>query len=136
MMEKSSDVFPVIYSFEGSPSEDGSVFLVKATAFDESVVRFAIPLDNIQHFITFLLIWAGTISADQSGSADADDCQSSGCIPIPATSIAVGQPNGNEAYIGVSVGCAELVFSLPASSLGPVGYTLMLAGTPANAVAS
>ena len=131
MMEKSSDVFPVIYSFEGSPSEDGSVFLVKA-----SVVRFAIPLDNIQHFITFLLIWAGTISADHSGSADADDCQSSGCIPIPATSIAVGQPNGNEAYIGVSVGCAELVFSLPASSLGPVGYTLMLAGTPANAVAS
>jgi len=51
MTQQSARAFPVVYSFEGNPSEDGSVFLVEGTGFDGSVVRFAIPLDNIQHFI-------------------------------------------------------------------------------------
>jgi hypothetical protein len=136
MTEQSTHAFPIIYSFEGNPSADGSFFLVEGTSFDGNVVRFAIPLENIQHFVAFLLIWAGTIGADQSGGGGADDPQSDGRIPIPATSIAIGQPNGNEAYIGVSVGCAELIFAMPTSALAPVGQTLMLAGTPGNAVAS
>jgi hypothetical protein len=136
MTEQSPGVFPVIYSFEANPSEDGSVLLVQGTGFDGSVIRFAVPLDNIQHFVTFLLIWAGTIGAGHSGVDTADDSHSNSCIPIPATSIAIGHPNGNEAYIGVSVGCAEVIFSLPTSALAPVGQTLMLAGTPSNAVAS
>jgi hypothetical protein len=135
MNEQSTRFFPVIYSFEGNPSDDSSAFLVEGTGFDGSIVRFAIPLDNIQHFVAFLLVWAGTISAGHP-NRERDDSQNHGRIPIPATSIAIGQPSGNEAYIGLSVGCAELVFSLPASALVPVGQTLMLADTPSNVVAS
>jgi len=135
MTQQGTRVFPVVYSFEGNPSEDGSVFLVEGTGFDGSVVRFAIPLDNIQHFIAFLLLWVGTISAGHPGG-EPDSSESDGRIPIPATSIAIGQPGGSEAYIGISVGRAELLFSLPASSLVPVGQSLMLAGTSSNAAAS
>jgi hypothetical protein len=50
--------------------------------------------------------------------------------------MAIGEADGEHAYIGISVGRAELVFSLPASSLGSVGQLLMTAGTPANAAPS
>src|SRR5262245_40345329 len=119
MVDQDKRVFPVVYSFEGQPSEDGCAFLVEGMSFDGSVVRFAIPLDNIQHFIAFLLIWVNAISADHPKSPQAEDPESVNRIPIPAASIAIGQPSGDEAYIGISVGRAELVFSIPASSLGP-----------------
>jgi hypothetical protein len=50
-----------------------------------------------------------------------------GSLPIPATSIAIGEPNGDEGYLGISVGRAELVFSLPVSSFGPLGESLLMA---------
>jgi hypothetical protein len=136
MTEQDKRVFPIVYSFDGRPSEDGSAFLVEAIAFEGSVARFAIPVDNIQHFIAFLLIWVRELSGGHSSGTHADGSESDGCIPIPATSIAIGQPSGDQVYIAISVGRAELVFSLPASSLGPVGQSLMLAGAPLNAEAS
>ena len=136
MAEQSSRVFPVIYSFEGHPSEDGSFFLIEGTAFDGTVVRLGIPVDNIQHFIAFLLSWVGTISSAHAGDAPIGESEGNGCIPIPATSIGIGHAQGDQAYIGISVGRAELVFSLPASALTPVGHSLILAGAPANSVTS
>ena len=122
--------FPVIYSFEGGPSADGQTLLVKATGFDASVTSFAIPIDNVKHFIAFLLAWVGTISAgDALPDGDAGEAQ---VMPIPATSIAIGAPSGQEGYIGISVGRAELVFAVPLASFGPLGQTLLMAGTPAN----
>jgi hypothetical protein len=56
-------------------------------------------------------------------------------MPIPATSIAIGEPSGQEGYIGISVGRAELVFSLPLASFGPLGRTRMLAGATEGPVA-
>ena len=53
MSDQGDRTFPVIYSFEGHPSEDGSMFLVEATSFDATVVRFAVPVDNIQHLSRF-----------------------------------------------------------------------------------
>ena len=55
--------FPLIYAFEGGPSADGQTLLVRATGFDASVTSFAIPVDNVKHFIAFLRAWVGTISA-------------------------------------------------------------------------
>jgi hypothetical protein len=135
MSDPNRRVFPIVYSFEGHPSEDGSAFLVEATCFDDSVTRFAIPVDNIQHLIAFLLVWVGKISAAHPGAPPT--CDDGGeRLPIPATSVAIGEPSGEEAYIGISVGRAELVFSLPVSSLGSVGQSLLLAGAPINATAS
>ena len=127
------DNVPVIYAFDGEPSEDGSLLHVNATAFDGRVIRFAIPTDNVKHCIAFLLAWVGTISA---GSGEPTDTESAavgeGIIPIPATSIAIGEPSGQEGYIGISVGRAELVFSVPLASFGPLGQTLLMAGAAAN----
>lgn len=124
---------PVIYAFDGEPSEDGSLLHVNATTFDGHVIPFAIPTDNVKHFIAFLLAWVGTISA---GSGETTDTESAavgeGIIPIPVTSIAIGEPSGQEGYIGISIGRAELVFSVPLSSFGPLGQTLLMAGATAN----
>ena len=124
---------PIIYAFDGEPSEDGSLLHVNATAFDGRVIPFAIPTDNVKHFIAFLLAWVGTISA---GAREPTDTESAavgeGIIPIPVTSIAIGEPSGQEGYIGISVGRAELVFSVPLASFGPLGQTLLMAGAAAN----
>jgi hypothetical protein len=122
--------FPLIYSFEGGPSADGQTLLVKATGFDASVTSFAIPVNNVKHFIAFLLAWVGTISVGATDDADAPG--EAQVMPIPATSIAIGAPSGQEGYIGISVGRAELVFALPLASFGPLGQTLLMAGMPTN----
>jgi len=121
--------FPIVHSLEAQPSDDGVQLLVEATAFDGRVLRFAIPVDNVKHFIAFLLVWVGQISAGQGTGDEADAGMAAGSLPIPATSIAIGEPNGDEGYLGISVGRAELVFSLPVSSFEPLGQSLLMAGT-------
>ena len=132
-----SGAFPIIHSFEGGPSADGQSLLVRATGFDDSVTTFAIPVDNVKHFIAFLLAWVGTLSeVNGEAAADADAAGEAQTMPIPATAIAIGAPSGQEGYIGISVGRAELVFALPLASFGPIGRTLMMAGAPANGAPS
>jgi hypothetical protein len=126
-----TDEVPVIYAFEGGPSDDGQSLLIKATGFDASVTSFAIPVENVKHFIAFLLAWVGAISAGEASDA-ANTSGEAQIMPIPATSIAVGAPSGEEGYIGISVGPAELVFALPLASFGPLGQALLVAGTSAN----
>jgi hypothetical protein len=55
-----------------------------------------------------------------------------GSLLIPATSIAIGEPNGDEGYLGISVGRAELVFSLPVASLAQLRQSLLMAGDDAD----
>jgi hypothetical protein len=135
-MDQGGPAFPIVHSLEARPSGDGVHLLVEATAFDGTVLRFAIPVDNVKHFIAFLLVWVGQISAGQGTGDEADAGMAAGSLPIPATSIAIGEPNGDEGYLGISVGRAELVFSLPVSSFGPLGQTLMMAGTARTAMPS
>ena len=132
MTDHNTDAFPIIYSFDGHPSEDGTLLLLETTAFDGRVLRFAIPVDNVRHVIAFLLMWVGTMSAGQSAGAASRE----GSLPIPATSITIGESNGDEGYIGISVGRAELIFSLPMSAFGPIGQTLLTAGAPSNSAPS
>ena len=123
--------FPIVHSLDARPSDDGVSLLVEATAFDGNVLRFALPVDNVKHFIAFLLVWVGTISAGQASDGDDRAADTSeGSLPIPATSIAIGEPNGNEGYIGISVGRAELIFSMPVSAFGELGQSLLMASAP------
>jgi|GraSoiStandDraft_35_1057300.scaffolds.fasta_scaffold907812_1 hypothetical protein len=129
-MKNQSDntpAFPIIHTLQGGPSEDGDMLLVETATFDDKILRFAIPIDNVQHVIAFLLIWVGKISA-QGNRPETDDTDRTGSLPIPATSISIGEPHGDAGYLGISVGRAELVFSVPASALMSVGQTLLLAG--------
>jgi len=135
-MEPGKFAFPIVHSLDGRPSADGAAMLVEATAFDGTVLRFAIPVDNIKHFVAFLLIWAGEIGEGQSDIDKAEGNATAGNLPIPATSFSIGEPDGEEGYLGISVGRAELVFSLPVSALKPLGQSLLLAGMPSTPVAS
>ena len=135
-MDQGGPAFPIMHSLEARPSDDGVHLLVEATSFDGAVLRFAIPVDNVKHFIAFLLVWVGQITAGQGAGDEADAGMAAGSLPIPATSIAIGQPNGDEGYLGISVGRAELVFSLPVSSFGPLGQTLLMAGAARTAMPS
>jgi|GraSoiStandDraft_4_1057263.scaffolds.fasta_scaffold562700_2 hypothetical protein len=128
-MDQGGPAFPIMHSLEARPSDDGVHLLVEATSFDGAVLRFAIPVDNVKHFIAFLLVWVGQITAGQGAGDEADAGMAAGSLPIPATSIAIGEPNGDEGYLGISVGRAELVFSLPVSSFEPLGQSLLVAGT-------
>jgi hypothetical protein len=128
MTDDGTRAFPIIHALDGRPSDDGTALLVEATAFDGNVLRFAVPIDNVKHFIAFLLVWVGTISAGQAGGDDPEAAATESSLPIPATAIAIGEPNGAEGYIGISVGRAELVFSLPVSAFGPLGESLLMAG--------
>ena len=136
MSAQDCDGIPLIYEFDGRPSADGDMLLIKATAFDGRVIPFAVPVDNVKHFIAFLLAWVGAISADDGAGEDADARVGAGIVPIPATAIAIGEPDGTQGYIGISVGRAELVFSLPLSSFEPLGRTLLMAGAATNAMPS
>ena len=136
MTDDGTRAFPIIHALDGRPSDDGTALLVEATAFDGSVLRFAVPIDNVKHFIAFLLVWVGQMSAGQGSADEADAGMATDSLPIPATSIAIGAPNGDEGYLGISVGRAELVFSLPVSSFGPLGQTLLMAGTARTAMPS
>jgi hypothetical protein len=63
MADEFKRAFPLVYSFEGRPSPDGSAFLVEGTSFDGDTVRFAMPVDNIQHFIAGVEVNVATVSA-------------------------------------------------------------------------
>ena len=51
---------------------------------------------------------------------------------VPATSVAVGEPAGNEGYLGIAVGRAELIFSMPLSAFEELGRTLLTLSAKPN----
>ena len=119
-------VFPVVCSAQGGPSPDGLALLIEGLTAETGVVRFALSLADVQHFIAFLLVSVGKISAlraDQGeGGLDTGNCR-----PIPATSVAVGEPQGDQGFLSVAVGQAELVFAVPLSFFDPIARTMLMA---------
>jgi len=128
-MSKSESHFPVIYSIDGAPSEDGRFLKIKATAFDGKPIGFAIPVENIRHVVSFLLVWLDSMGSDHARAHDVGTSHADQCIPIPASSVGIGEPDNDQGYIGISVGGAELVFSVPLSAFAPLGQSLLLAGS-------
>jgi hypothetical protein len=136
MTDEGEGRFPIACAFNGGPSADATLLHVEVTTFDGRVTRFAIPVDNVKHVVAFLLAWTGAISAERPDANALDRVAGESVLPIPATSVAVGEPNGSEGYIGISVGRAELVFSLPLAAFGPLGQTLLMTAGPASCVPS
>jgi hypothetical protein len=128
--------FPMIRNARGGPSVDGGSLLVEGLTADGQGIRFAVPLDEVKHFVAFLLVSVGKISAIQGpqGMSDAEPCAP--CRPIPATSIAIGEPEDGEGYLQMSVGRAELLFSVPISAFEPVARSMLLASVQPGAKAS
>jgi hypothetical protein len=120
-----AEEFPLVQFVHGGPSPDGSALLVEA-ATPQGPVHFSIALCDVKHLVAFLLVSAGkmtALSAAQSGELPSEvDCR-----PIPATSISVGEPDGDQGYLGIDVGAAELVFSLPLAAFDPIARTMLTA---------
>jgi hypothetical protein len=127
------DPFPIVSGFDGAPSEDGRSLLVEATTLDGEIMRFAIPVGSMKNLIAFLLVWAGAFGAKLPSEHESDAVNTDG-VTIPATSITIPPPSGNEGFIGISVGPAELMFSLPLSALRPLGQALLMFSPPVNII--
>jgi hypothetical protein len=130
--ESNLATYPLMRFAQGGPAPDGKALLVEGATADGEPVRFALSLTDVQHFVAFLLISVGKLSVaqdDQTPSADDTVGQSP---PVPATSIAIGQPEGEEGYLGIAVGQAELVFSVPLSVFDELGRTLLTISAKPN----
>jgi hypothetical protein len=124
--------FPLVHHAQGGPSPDGKSLLIEAATAEEGMLRFAIPLTDIQHFVAFLLVSVGKISAMQGLEASSPDIAAPGTLPIPVTSIAIGEPAGSEGYLGIAVGQAELIFAVPMSAFDPLGRTMLTVSAQPN----
>ena len=118
-----SALFPLVLQVQGGASPDGGSLLVEAATVEGEMLRFAVALTDVQHFVAFLLVSAGKMTAQ--GLAASPNPAAATSLPIPVTAIDVGEPVGNEGYLGISVGRAELVFSVPMSAFDPLGRTML-----------
>ena len=119
-----SALFPLVLQVQGGASPDGGSLLVEAATVEGEMLRFAVALTDVQHFVAFLLVSAGKMTAAQ-GLAASPNPAAAMSLPIPVTAIDVGEPVGNEGYLGISVGRAELVFSVPMTAFDPLGRTML-----------
>jgi hypothetical protein len=117
--------FPLVLQVQGGPSPDGRSLLVEAATVEGEMLRFAVALADIQHLVAFLLVSAGKASATQGLAPSSTNPAASMSLPIPVTAIDIGEPVGDEGYLGISVGQAELVFSVPMSAFDPLGRTIL-----------
>jgi hypothetical protein len=79
-----------------------------------------------------LLISVGKLSVAQDDQDRTVDDTVGQSPPVPATSIAIGEPEGEEGYLGIAVGQAELVFSVPLSVFDELGRTLLTISAKPN----
>ena len=118
-------LFPLVLQVQGGASPDGGSLLVEAATVEGAMLRFAVALTDVQHFVAFLLVSAGKMTAAQGLHAGSPNPAAATSLPIPVTAIDVGEPVGNEGYLGISVGRAELVFSVPMSAFDPLDRTML-----------
>jgi hypothetical protein len=96
---------------------------------DGCLLRFAISLSDIQHFVSFLLVSADRISGTQAAEGLSTTTEVPNGAPIPVSSIAFGDAAGDEAYLEIAVGQAELAFSVPFSVIAPLARTMLTMST-------
>jgi hypothetical protein len=118
--------FPVVRSAQGGPSPDGRALLIEGLTAGGGSVRFALSLAEVQHFVAFLLVSVGKIGTLKEDPG-ISELEAGNCRPIPVTSVAIGEPQGDQGYLGIAVGQAELVFAIPLSSFDPIGRTMLTA---------
>lgn len=123
--------FPQICNARGGPSADGHDLLVEGLTADGHAVRFAVPLDEVKHLVAFLLVAVGKVTAFQKDNAlpaiEPQTGQTDRCRPIPATAIGIGEPEDDQGYLMITVGCADLLFQVPISAFEPVARSMLLA---------
>lgn len=129
---ESDSIYPLVRYAQGGPAPDGEALLIEGATAEGGPVRFSLCLGDVQHFVAFLLISVrqiGVVRGDPAPIPDAAIVQSPA---VPATSIAVGQAQGDQGYLGVAVGRTELVFSIPLSAFEELGRTMLTISARTN----
>jgi hypothetical protein len=88
-----SALFPLVLQVQGGASPDGGSLLVEAATVEGEMLRFALALTDVQHFVAFLLLSAGKMTATQGLGASPNPAAAMS-LPIPVTAIDVGEPVG------------------------------------------
>jgi hypothetical protein len=114
--------YPLVRKARSGPSEDGNALLVDGATAEDAVVRFAVGLDEVQHFVAILLVEASRMSALQDEAPQVTNASR----PIPATSVSF-KVEGTEAHVGIGIGTVELVYAIPTVALEAIGRALMTA---------
>jgi hypothetical protein len=119
--------YPLICDAHGGPSEDGCHLLVEALTIDGQPVRFAMPMGEAKHFVSFLLRALANIAAIQKAQGLSALPTGEPTRPIPLTAIGIGHPENGEGYLQMTIGCADLLFAVPISAFEPVARSMLLA---------
>jgi hypothetical protein len=125
-------LYPLVRYAQGGPAPDGKALLVEGATAEDEPVRFALSVGDVQDFVAFLLISLGQIGVMRGDPAPTSDQAIVQSPAVPATSIAVGEPAGNEGYLGIAVGRAELIFSMPLSAFEELGRTMLTISAKPN----
>ena len=118
-------IYPLVRYAQGGPAPDGKALLIEGATAEGGPVRFSLSLGDVQHFIAFLLVSVGQIGVTRGAPTPIPDEAIQQSAPVPATSIALGQPQGDQGYLGIAVGRAEIVFSIPLSAFDELGRTML-----------
>jgi hypothetical protein len=90
-------------------------------------VRFSIALADVQHLVSYLLVRASRLGGRAGAGTNAGEEAQIFSHSIPVSSVAMGKSDGEEGYLGISVGPAELLFSMPISAFDRIGRNLLTA---------
>jgi hypothetical protein len=82
---------------------------------------FAVTLSDVRHSVAFLLVLVGKINLKHTQQGSSSNVEGAESFPIPVTAVMIGEPDGDEGYLGIEVGQANLIFSVPISEFSPLG---------------
>jgi hypothetical protein len=130
--ESDAAIYPLVQYAQGGPAPDGKALLIEGATAEGGPVRFALSLGDVQHFVAFLLMSVGQIGVMRGDPAPIPDEATVQSPAVPPTSIAVGQPQGDQGYLGIAVGRTELIFSIPLSAFDELGRTMLTISAGSN----
>lgn len=118
--------YPLLSGAQAHPSEDGRALLIEGATFDKEVLRFALALPDVRNLIGFLLSSLDKMGRQSPDIADAIRQRESAAVPVPISSFSIADTDGGEdALVFVGIGPTELVFSMPATAVDPIGRALL-----------
>ena len=120
--------YPLLGEARAQLSDDGQALLIDGTAFDDTVVRFAVGLSDVRNLVAFLVTTLAKLDRQNPAVAALMQRHAMPAEPVSISSFSVSEGAGaDDALMVVGVGPIELVFSLPSTAFDPIGRALLTA---------
>lgn len=66
MTQQKEAAYPRIGGAYGRLSDDGKALLVDASIDEREAIRFAIAFEDVQHLVSYLLVWTARLQSEKS----------------------------------------------------------------------